>query len=358
MARNTPNPVQQYRGTTAQHANYAGAAGEITVDTTKKTVVVQDGVTKGGTPLAKESVKIKAGESITVTGGTLAGDNTIAAKIGSKAQRGVLQVGDNIEVSNGLISTLDWTAEVEELNAANATALSDAMYDAGFVNVTGENTSVVGRAIGELVWALLPVRAAGFQLLDGSLIYSTGIYAAFYNYMVQLKNTGEHNNLFVTETAWQQSITKYGVCGKFVLNTTNGTVRIPKVTGHVEGTIDKNAVGDLIEAGLPNITGTFQRASSSSSSGNTTGAFYDITGGTNRYSAGTNGNGATAGFDASRSNPIYRDDINTVQTQSIKGYIYIIVGTYAKSDLQVNIDNVAADIQRLQERIAALEAKV
>lgn len=43
------------RGTTAQHASFTGAAGEVTVDTTKKTVVVHDGSTAGGTPLAKEA---------------------------------------------------------------------------------------------------------------------------------------------------------------------------------------------------------------------------------------------------------------------------------------------------------------
>ena len=43
----------QYRsGTTAQHSTYIGAANEITVDTTKKTVVVHDGVTAGGFPNA------------------------------------------------------------------------------------------------------------------------------------------------------------------------------------------------------------------------------------------------------------------------------------------------------------------
>ncbi|MBQ3569556.1 MAG: hypothetical protein IJA20_02660 [Methanocorpusculum sp.] len=365
MARNTKEPVQQYRGTVMQHSNYTGPAGELTVDTTTNTVVVQDGVTAGGHPLAKAATKVLAGEAITVTGGTLGVDNTIAAKIGSTVQRGVLQVGENLQVSDGVVSSLNWTDEVETLDASNATTLSDAMHDTGLLHVSGENATVVGRAIGELVWSLLPIRGAGFQLLDGSLIYSTGIFAAFYNYMVQLKNTGEHDNLFITETEWQNSVTTYGVCGKFVLDTTAGTVRIPKVTGHVEGTIDKNAVGDLIEAGLPNITGKLNVGSRKFdvAQANPSGALRDGGNGTammdTSSSSGTNAyTYQTIDLDASGSNPIYSNAITTVQTQSIKGYMYIIVGTYAKSDLQVNIDNVAADLQRLQERIAALEAKV
>lgn len=71
MARLTTQAVQQYRGTTEQHAAYTGPIGEITVDITKKTAVVQDGVTAGGHPLAKESVKLKSANGmITVNGGT------------------------------------------------------------------------------------------------------------------------------------------------------------------------------------------------------------------------------------------------------------------------------------------------
>ena len=43
------------RGTTSQHSSFTGAEGEVTVDTTKDTLVVHDGSTAGGVPLAKES---------------------------------------------------------------------------------------------------------------------------------------------------------------------------------------------------------------------------------------------------------------------------------------------------------------
>jgi hypothetical protein len=43
------------RGTTAEHANFVGANGEITVDTVKHVVIVHDGVTAGGVPLANAS---------------------------------------------------------------------------------------------------------------------------------------------------------------------------------------------------------------------------------------------------------------------------------------------------------------
>ena len=48
--------VQLRRGNTTQHAAFAGALGEVTVDTDKKVAVVHDGSTLGGFPLARNDV--------------------------------------------------------------------------------------------------------------------------------------------------------------------------------------------------------------------------------------------------------------------------------------------------------------
>jgi hypothetical protein len=44
---------QRRRGTTSQHSSFTGLNAELTVDTDKKTVVVHDGSTAGGYPLAR-----------------------------------------------------------------------------------------------------------------------------------------------------------------------------------------------------------------------------------------------------------------------------------------------------------------
>lgn len=88
MARKTPDAIQQFRGTTAQHAAYTGKIGELTVDTDKKVVVVQDGVTAGGVPMAREDRKIKGDTHLKVnsgTEGTLASDLTLTVDMGSLA---------------------------------------------------------------------------------------------------------------------------------------------------------------------------------------------------------------------------------------------------------------------------------
>ena len=44
--------IQLRRGTTAEHDTFTGAVGEVTVDTSKNVLVVHDGVTVGGLPVA------------------------------------------------------------------------------------------------------------------------------------------------------------------------------------------------------------------------------------------------------------------------------------------------------------------
>ena len=53
--------VQLRRGNNTQTLAFTGAEAEITVDTDKETVVVHDGSTAGGFPLAKEATANSAG---------------------------------------------------------------------------------------------------------------------------------------------------------------------------------------------------------------------------------------------------------------------------------------------------------
>ena len=46
--------VQFRRGTTAEHTGFKGADGEVTVDTSLKTVVIHDALTNGGFPLLRQ----------------------------------------------------------------------------------------------------------------------------------------------------------------------------------------------------------------------------------------------------------------------------------------------------------------
>ncbi len=71
------------RGTSAQHASFTGAEAEATVDTTKETIVVHDGATAGGFPLAREDMTNVSGtpSDFDVAGEISATDATITGQL-------------------------------------------------------------------------------------------------------------------------------------------------------------------------------------------------------------------------------------------------------------------------------------
>jgi len=70
------------RGTTSQHSTFTGAEAEATVDTTKETVVVHDGSTAGGHPLAREDMSNVSGtlSDFDVAGEISATDATVTGQ--------------------------------------------------------------------------------------------------------------------------------------------------------------------------------------------------------------------------------------------------------------------------------------
>lgn len=111
--------VQWRRGTTAEHATFTGAVGEITVDTDKDTLVVHDGSTAGGFPLAKESaITTVATDAIWDAKGDLAagtGANT-AAKLTVGSDGRVLMA------ASGEATGLEWRATTGSGDVARATS--------------------------------------------------------------------------------------------------------------------------------------------------------------------------------------------------------------------------------------------
>lgn len=55
--------VKFRRGTTAQHASFTGAEAEVTVNTSKKTLVVHDGSTQGGFEILRSDLDNLPGDA-------------------------------------------------------------------------------------------------------------------------------------------------------------------------------------------------------------------------------------------------------------------------------------------------------
>ena len=91
------------RGTTTQHGSFTGAEGEVTVDTDKDTLVVHDGSTAGGHPVAAEDMANVSSASIA---GRLANDSIATSKIAAGALPSDVTVA-SANIVNGTIATAD-----------------------------------------------------------------------------------------------------------------------------------------------------------------------------------------------------------------------------------------------------------
>ena len=62
-------------------------------------------------------------------------------------------------------------------------------------------------------------------------------------------------SIICTESEWQSiaSVSVGGQCGKFVLDETSGTIRLPKIIMPIQGLTDLTKLGEIVEAGLPSI---------------------------------------------------------------------------------------------------------
>lgn len=207
------------------------------------------------------------------------------------------------------------------------------------------------RYIGEIFQSILPIEDIRVALLDGHIIASSDGYGDFIQHLTSLSLI--YPQLICTEDEWQTSNTTYGECGKFVINN-DGSIRLPKIVSFVQGLKSLADLANIIEAGLPNITGSPDIL--------VTGDTGTVTGGSGAIKI--NYHGSTLGvaettksgrtltadwsFDASLSNSIYGNS-NTVQPQAIQYPYYIVLATgvtqeiTAKEELVVNNSNVLGD---------------
>ena len=117
--------IQLRQGTTTEHNTFTGVVGEVTVDTTKDTLVVHDGVTVGGHPVAAKAN----------TGGTI----ELIKKDGTSA--------GTINADGLFNNTLTSTNTNQALTAAQGKVLKDAL-DAASLGVGQTLTDVTAsRAI-------------------------------------------------------------------------------------------------------------------------------------------------------------------------------------------------------------------
>lgn len=206
--------------------------------------------------------------------------------------------------------------------------------------ISGVATPVEGaRNIGQIVQSTIPLTDAGLHLLDGGII-QRGSYADFVDYMAGLVST--YPDLFTTESAWQTAVTTYGVCGKFVYDSVNNTVRLPKYSDKIwSGGGIANSKGNGIALGLTDGTNNGGAFLATSQSIVLTNNYGDDVG--TAYGGTTYNTNKTIGVttDATKSGII--TDLSTITT-ALDGYWYIVLATSTKTDIEVDIDEVMTDL--------------
>ena len=131
--------IQLRRGNTSATATFTGAVAEVTVDTDKKTIVVHDGSTSGGIPLARESYltsnaaiaqgaydKANSANVLAQAGSTLANTaNTTADAAFAKANAANVLA----QAGSTLANTANTTADAAFAKANSANVLAQASFD-------------------------------------------------------------------------------------------------------------------------------------------------------------------------------------------------------------------------------------
>ena len=149
-------------------------------------------------------------------------------------------------------------------------------------------------------------------------------------------------NILKNETEWQAIATSSvgGQCGYFVRDEEEGTIRLPKIIMPIQGLTDLTKLGDLVEAGLPNITGKINNAIFSSALSEADGAL-EVENSPGNYGAGSSPAPLKSfKINASSSSSTYKDDCNTVQQEQIQYPYFIQVATGVE-----NIVDVTREIQ-------------
>ena len=182
--------IQRRRGTTTQHGSFTGLAGEITIDTDKNTIVVHDGSTAGGYPLAKYSdVSALGGADITdvvagagLTGGATSGSATINVIGGNGITvtadevttddtyvKALFSAGGDLTYSNGVFSFTNDAGDIESVTAGTGLT-GGGTTGALTLNVIGGDG--ITAAADEITVDSTVVRTSGTQTVAGAKTFS------------------------------------------------------------------------------------------------------------------------------------------------------------------------------------------
>lgn len=206
------------------------------------------------------------------------------------------------------------------------------------------DTKISNLPVGSLITSDYPTEMDGLEPLN-SVDYPTGklltnvnvAYPDFWNLCVENKEKAQNGNVLFsrynkTQAEYDAELNTKGFCGFYVIDEDAKTIRLPYLAeAFLQGS---NGVDIDIEAGLPNITGSF--GIDNAHIGASSGAFSAGDPRTTSLSTSSN-NGYTEYFNASRSNSIYGKS-TTVQPKSVMVFYYVVCGNTSAGSSVIGID--------------------
>lgn len=237
-----------------------------------------------------------------------------------------------------------WSGAPEQLPEEKANDTFYATFEAGKTPVP-YRISVAERNIGETVFSLIPLMDSGLHLLDGDNIDGTGVYAQFYQKMVELQSVAPQ--CFISEEDWQAEVSAHGVCGKFVLDTASQTVRLPKLKNGI--LTDNAVVGNGMTLGVTNGTTNYGVVCGANDYyTGYTGAYGTNVGTTRSGSAMSDGKGYGLVTDGTKS--------GIIVDSATQGYYYIVLANTIKQPIEADVDQILEQVNTYTSRIEDMES--
>ena len=230
------------------------------------------------------------------------------------------------------------SADASATNAANSAAASANSATASANSATASATSakvaqdaadkvqgLIATPIGTIFQSVYVDESMDIaRRLNGQLISSTK-FTGFRSWLNTVQTALP--NLFTTETNWQaeKALSKFGQVGKFVIDDTAQTIRLPAVV-NAQGLLGLSGIGNLVNESLPNITGNSGALIPRSTSGSPTGALKNTGRVVANMASGNDIGSLGLGFDASLSSSTYQNNA-PVQQEAVQYPYYIQVAT-------------------------------
>ena len=260
--------IQFRRGTTSAHSSFTGAAGELTIDTNKDTIIVHDGSTAGG---ANELVTLTNTQTLTnktLTSPTLTSPNMTSPSISGTAVTATaaeLNTLDGVTATTAEINTLDGvtatTAEINKLDGVTATT-TELNYVDGVTSAIQTqldtkaplaNPALTGTA------TAVNLTVSGNLTVNGSTVTNNADNLTVDDALIELNNGATSNasdlglimergstgdNAFI---GWDESADKFkvGTTTATGASTGNLTVTTGTMIANIEGNVTGNVTGDL-----------------------------------------------------------------------------------------------------------------